>query len=91
MVARMKYVDRGDWRRHISNPSKRRTDPKKTASNINRWVGLYLKASMTAVQMLENRLKDTELPSCEAERLSSVLKRWKQIKRLCEGALHRIN
>ncbi|KAL5355822.1 hypothetical protein BJX96DRAFT_161998 [Aspergillus floccosus] len=89
-AACLKYMTREDWNAYIERGSPA-FSAEKTAEIINNWVAIYLNESDIAIMaihnMLNNRASDR---GAEAERkeLFILLRRWRQIKRLCQTALH---
>lgn len=97
-AACIKFMDRENWRGHILYNFTLGTDAKKMAKIISDWVGLPLKESMKVIQTLGTlEKKDTsgyaedEHRVSAAAKVTTVLKRWYQIKTLCEATLHSIN
>jgi hypothetical protein len=93
----MKYMTRKNWRNYILGHSTRGVDSKNTANVIRDWIETYLKESKTTIEILEKMLtKKTPAPGGVAEagsdewekkKVTMLLGRWNQIKRLCEDAL----
>lgn len=83
-------MTRKDWNAYIERGSAA-FNAEKTAQIISDWVIIYLNESdiaMMAIQkMLNNRASDRDAEA-ERKKLFILLRRWRQIKRLCQMALH---
>lgn len=90
-VACIKYMDREKWQQYILGRLTKGTDPKKTAGIISSWVSSFLQESIAAIQTLEIAGKADGWRTPAAAKLSTVLKRWNQIRSLCEDNLHATN
>ncbi|GES60059.1 ribosomal N-lysine methyltransferase [Aspergillus terreus] len=89
-AACLKYMTHKDWNAYIERGSAA-FNVEKTAHIISDWVTIYLNESdigMMAIQnMLNNRASDRDAEA-ERKKLFILLRRWRQIKRLCQTALH---
>ncbi|KAG2416683.1 hypothetical protein HFD88_007899 [Aspergillus terreus] len=89
-AACLKYMTRKDWNAYIERGSAA-FNAEKTAQIISDWVIIYLNESdiaMMAIQkMLSNRASDRDAEA-ERKKLFILLRRWRQIKRLCQMASH---
>lgn len=65
-------------------------DPQKTAEIISSWINAYLKECETAIESLEANVAASQDERRKA-RVSIILKRWKQIRLLCESALDAVS
>lgn len=91
----MKYMTRDDWRNYVFGHSTRGMDPKETANVITNWIEIYLKECKATIEILENRLTilvpkgvaEAVPDEWEANKVTMLLGRWNQIKRMCEDAL----
>ncbi|KAI9933715.1 hypothetical protein ASPWEDRAFT_35628, partial [Aspergillus wentii DTO 134E9] len=81
-VACMKYMDRRDWQKYIQGRSKKGINAQQTAEIICGWIEVYLEESNVAIEKIE-----AMLPQNQDGKVSMILSRWIQIKRLCEDAL----
>lgn len=83
-------MTRKDWNAYIERGSAA-FNAEKTAQIISDWVIIYLNESdiaMMAIQkMLNNRASDRDAEA-ERKKLFILLRRWRQIKLLCQMALH---
>ena len=90
-----------DLEKYLFGKSTKAVDPQRTADIIRGWVNIYLKESETAIENLQamlrkehpsQTLKDTGNDwSREDKKVSTILRRWNQIKSLCEDALNSLD
>lgn len=84
-------MNREKWRQYILGRLTKDTDPKKTAGIISGWVSSFLQESVAAIQTLETMKTADGWRTPATAKLSTVLKRWNQIRSLCEDNLHATN
>ncbi|OJJ50617.1 hypothetical protein ASPZODRAFT_11482 [Penicilliopsis zonata CBS 506.65] len=93
-AASIKYMKQKEWREYVLGSNEEGGhDPDRSATIIRGWVEVYLKECNTTIGIIEEMLaKEKSPPSTESnedqhERMATVLRRWVQIKSLCEAAL----
>lgn len=86
VAACTKYMSRRDWRNYVLGRGGQHSlpDPKKTNAIIRRWIGTYAKEADVTIVILEKMLDDDDKVRTK---VSMLLRRWKQIKGLCEQAM----
>lgn len=82
----MKYMVRKDWRNYVAGHSTKGLNPEKTAEVIRGWINVYLNEAQVGMEGVQKALNESEDPAY-ASRISAILRRWTQIKSLCEDAL----
>lgn len=88
-----------DWQNYVMGQSTQGMDPEKTTNIIRGWIEVYLQESNTTIDILEGMLIDKRAASRAQDgsnegkrrKITVLLDRWKQIRRLCEDALGEIS
>lgn len=82
----MKYMTNARWRDYVQGRSQGVEG--KIASILHDWISAYLKESMTNIRILEDMQlrQQSESQVWKKEKIDLLLKRWNQIKALCEDA-----
>ena len=91
-VACLTYMTLNQWRDYVSGCDEV-IDPEKTTSVLRRWIDTYLKECAMKIKILEKMQREQESSSQDEEmgKVGILMKRWNQIKDLCEGALTTIS
>ncbi|KAL4802474.1 hypothetical protein BDV18DRAFT_163876 [Aspergillus unguis] len=76
-VACLTFMNPNKWREYILDPSVNGPDRETMTNTINGWVDTHLKNCLSTIRTLEDE-----------PRLSILLKRWSQIRDLCEATLN---
>ncbi|KAI5297678.1 hypothetical protein KEM55_004390, partial [Ascosphaera atra] len=95
MAACRTYMSSVDWSNYASGLSSRGVDDKRTAKTVRRWIGKYIQESELALKELRAELEDTGNAvnpmlaqiSGWRDKVAVCMKRWDQIKVLCEQTL----
>lgn len=87
----MKYMTGHRWRNYVLGRIQDEKD--KTTSILHGWVGTYLRESVSRIQTLKDLKMEQQSNTGEREneRIDILLKRWIQIRALCEDALKAIS
>ncbi|RJE25384.1 SET domain protein [Aspergillus sclerotialis] len=100
-AACMKYMNSKDWQNYIPGTSSEGVDAQRTADVVRGWINIYLKESLTAIENLQAMLTKEQSSGAlthtedgahsESRKVSTILRRWIQIKYLCEEALKSVS
>lgn len=88
-AACLKYMSTEDFREYAHGHSTKAFDSKKTWKIIHEWVELYQQECQATLDSLEGILKKRSDES--RGKVTMLLRRWQQIKLLCEHALEKID
>ncbi|KAI9375968.1 hypothetical protein BJX61DRAFT_492066 [Aspergillus egyptiacus] len=94
-VACIRYMSSRKWEDYVLHHSLNNTDREIMTDIINGWVRAYLKECDSTIQTLSTMRREvSSVPATNGEgasvpvKLSTLLKRWEQIRCLCEATLH---
>lgn len=83
-------MTRRDWRNYTLGRSTRGVKASKTESIIREWIKTYMNEADTTIKALDlsKALKSTlDMNDENRGKLQMIMKRWRQIRELCEQAL----
>lgn len=85
-------MEREDWEAYVLNTSSSDPIPLQTTELVRRWTKTYWKEILLAIQKLEEKAVVLEKSSLAPgnERIAALLRRWIQIRELCQNSLDRI-
>ncbi|KAI9927979.1 hypothetical protein MW887_002831 [Aspergillus wentii] len=86
IAACIKYMTRRDWRNYVLGHSMKGVDDNKTQATIQEWIKIYAKEADRKIATLE-AMKSSGENQIHSGKIDMLLKRWKQIKHLCDEAL----
>jgi hypothetical protein len=84
----MTYMTRQQWRDYARGYVQAK-DLHKITNVLHRWIDTYLKESIMKIKILEEMQMKQQSSSQdeEKEKIGTLLRRWNQIKGLCENTL----
>ncbi|GIC86574.1 uncharacterized protein Aud_002948 [Aspergillus udagawae] len=85
IAACLKYMTRRDWRNYALGYSTKGCDAQKSNAIIQEWILAYAKEADTTIAALE-ALGSKEMDQKYTGKVSTLVRRWKQIKGLCDKA-----
>lgn len=80
----------GDWRNYTLGVSTKGFDAKTSETIIRDWIKTYANEADTAIASSESS-RPTKTDFKDQEKVNVLLKRWKQIKTLCDQALETVS
>ncbi|PWY82250.1 ribosomal N-lysine methyltransferase [Aspergillus heteromorphus CBS 117.55] len=83
IAASITYMPLKDWQNYVLGYSTRGVDERKSEAVIRGWIDAYIKESDRTITLLEQRSREADK---HPDKVRMLLRRWAQIKRLCEGA-----
>lgn len=93
----MTFMSPKKWQEYILHRSINATDREIMTDTINGWVGTYLKECISTIRTLESMRAASSLAEVNGQgghddlKLSTLLKRWIQMRDLCETMLNDTN
>lgn len=101
VVASLKCMTRSEWEDYVLDPSSSDLVPN-ARKLIRHWIQVYLDESIHAIEKIETKQREglaSGEPNCLpnnqdsslTNQQSSLLRRWTQIKNMCENALHNLS
>ncbi|RLM01738.1 hypothetical protein CFD26_103576 [Aspergillus turcosus] len=90
IAACLKYMTRRDWRNYALGYSTKGCDTQKSNATIQEWIRAYAKEADTTIAALE-ALGSRDIDQKCNGKVSTLLRRWKQIKALCDKALEAVS
>lgn len=80
-----------DWQNYILGHSTKGVDEKKSETIIREWIGIYAKEASAAIATLKDMESSDGADQTHGGKLRILLKRWRQIKVLCQQALEAVS
>jgi hypothetical protein len=80
-----------DFRSYVQGRATQAFDTRKTWDIIREWIEIYLRESNTTIEALESLRAQSEGQVGHQNKLSSLRRRWEQIRVMCQNALDKIN
>jgi hypothetical protein len=90
IAACLKYMTRRDWRNYALGYPTKGCDAQKSNAIIQEWIRAYAKEADTTIAALE-ALGSREMDEKCNGKVSTLLRRWNQIKGLCDKALEAVS
>lgn len=79
-----------DWRNYTLGYSTKGFDAKRSEAIIREWITTYANEADTVITALE-KTRSQEVDQKDRDKVELLLKRWKQIKSLCDQALQAVS
>jgi hypothetical protein len=80
-----------DWRNHVLEGQSRGLDESLSEATIKRWILTYAAEADVGITTLQKALEANTTVQEHRPKAEMLLKRWKQIKELCEHAAETIS
>lgn len=80
-----------DWQNYVLGHSTKGVDEKKSETIIREWIGIYAKEASAAIATLKDMESSDGADQTHGGELRILLKRWRQIKVLCQQALEAVS
>jgi pyrroloquinoline quinone (PQQ) biosynthesis protein C len=80
-----------DWRNHVLEGSTECVDEKVSESIIKGWVRTYAAEADAAMDSLRTAMQSNAVVQAHRQKAETLLRRWGQIKEICESALEAID
>lgn len=81
-----------DWRNHVLEGSTKGVDEAQSEVVIKGWLQTYRKEADAAMDALQTVMKsDVEPMHSHSQKVEMLLRRWTQIKKICESAIGAID
>lgn len=87
----MKYMDEVDWRNHLLEGSSRALDERKSEAIIRDWIRMYGKEADAVMAALRTAMASSAWIKAHRQKAEMLLRRWEQIKNLCESAVEAVS
>lgn len=75
-----------DWRNHVLEGSTKGVDEKQSGAIIKGWLEIYRAEADAALKTLRAAMESDAEVKTHQEKAETLLRRWAQIKRICESA-----
>jgi hypothetical protein len=79
------YMEEEDWRNHLEG-STEGVDEKKSEDIIKGWLKTYAAEADATMSALRTAMDSNTVPETHHGKAEYLLRRWKQIKNICESA-----
>lgn len=86
VAACLKYMKEEDWRNHVLEGSSEGVDEKQSEAIIKGWLGTYRAEADAAISTLRAAMESDAGVKVHREKAEMLLRRWTQIKKICESA-----
>ena len=87
----MMYMKNDDWRNHILEGSSQGVDEAKTAAIIKAWLEAYATEAVTTIKVIQKTMESNAVVKAHHQKTEALLRRWEQIKDICESAFKAIS
>ncbi|KAJ5884995.1 hypothetical protein N7495_009505 [Penicillium taxi] len=91
VAACLKYMKEEDWRNHILEGSDDGVDETKSEAIIKSWLQTYVTEADATMDAIRETLKSDAVVQANRQKLETLLRRWSQIKEICESASQAIS
>ncbi|KAJ5152977.1 uncharacterized protein N7482_009455 [Penicillium canariense] len=91
VAAALKYMNEEDWRSHVLEGSTNGVDEHKSAAIIKEWVQTYAAEADATMNALQAAMESDAVVRAHRQKAETLLRRWAQIKEICESALKAID
>lgn len=91
MAACLKYMKEEDWRNHVVEGSTEGVDEKQSEAIIKEWIQTYRAEAETAMNALQAAMGSDAVVQTHRQKAEMLLRRWTQIKDICESAARAID
>lgn len=85
IAACLMYMEEEDWRNHLEG-STEGVDEKKSEDIIKGWLRTYAAEADATMSALRKAMESGAVPETHHGKAEYLLRRWKQIKSICESA-----
>ncbi|KAJ5594473.1 uncharacterized protein N7459_000681 [Penicillium hispanicum] len=86
MAACLKYMKEEDWRNYVLEGSAQGMDEAKTEAIIQDWLRIYAGEAETAIKAIGTAMESDAIVKAHRQKAETLLRRWRQIKDICESA-----
>ena len=76
-----------DWRNHVLEGSTEGVDEKKSETIIKGWIRSYAAEADATMSALRTAMESNAVVQAHRQKAEMLLRRWAQIKEICESAL----
>lgn len=80
-----------DWRNHVLEGSTEGVDEKKSEAIIKGWIRTYAAEADATMKSLQSAMQSNAVVQAHRQKAETLLRRWAQIKEICESALQAID
>jgi myo-inositol catabolism protein IolC len=80
-----------DWRNHVLEGSTEGVDEKKSETIIKGWIQTYAAEADATMESLRSAMQSNAVVKAHRQKAETLLRRWDQIKEICESALKAID
>lgn len=91
IVACMKYMTRKDWRNYVLGISTKGVNAAKSLSIIQGWIRAYMKEADKTLAALNLKQESSQGSDEDRGKLEMLLRRWRQIRVLCDEAFKAVS
>ncbi|GLI77165.1 hypothetical protein PoHVEF18_005450 [Penicillium ochrochloron] len=91
VAAALVYMNEEDWRNHVLEGSTECVDEKVSEAIIKGWVRTYAAEADAAMDSLRTAMQSNAVVQAHRQKAETLLRRWGQIKEICESALEAID
>lgn len=91
VAAALVYMNEEDWRSHVLEGSTECVDVKLSEAIIKGWVRTYAAEADAAMHSLRTAMQSTAVVQAHRQKAETLMRRWAQIKEICERALEAID
>lgn len=85
IAACLMYMEEEDWRNHLEG-STEGVDEKRSEGIIQRWLKTYASEADATMNALQGAMESGAVPHTHHGKAETLLRRWAQIKSICESA-----
>lgn len=91
VAAALVYMNEEDWRKHVLEGSTEGVDEKKSEAIIKGWIRTYAAEADATMNSLQTAVQSNAMVQADRQKAEMLLRRWAQIKEICENALKAID
>ncbi|KAF7717287.1 Uncharacterized protein PECH_007566 [Penicillium ucsense] len=91
VAAALVYMSEEDWRSHVLEGSTKGLDENKSETIIKGWIRTYAAEADAAIASLQQAMKSHAVVKAHRQKAETLLRRWTQIKSICESGLASID
>lgn len=87
VAAALVYMSEEDWRNHVLEGSTKGLDEAKSETIIKGWIRTYAAEADAAMVSIREAMQSHAVMRAHRQKAETLLRRWSQIKSICESAL----
>lgn len=91
VAACLVYMREEDWRNHVLEGSTKGVDETQSGIIIKEWLQTYRTEAEAAMNALQTVMKSDAVVQKHCQKVKTLLRRWTQIKKICESAVGAID